>query len=148
MSTLVERVNAELKASMKARDKARTSALRMIRAAFIEEAKLGRGEVDDGRAVTILRRIKKQRLDAAAQYAAVGAEDRAAGERAEAAVADEFLPQQADEATTRAWVAEVIEELGASSMKDMGRVMGALSRRRGDQLDKALASRLVRETLS
>lgn len=147
MSTLVERVNAELKASMKARNKERTSALRMIRAAFIEEAKLGKGEVDDGRAVTILRRIKKQRLDAAEQYARAGADARAAGERAEAEVAEEFLPKLADEATTRAWVAAAIAEVGATSMKEMGRVMGTLRKAHGDQMDNSLASKLVREAL-
>jgi len=141
--TQVERVNAEMKSAMRARDKARTSALRMIRAAFIEAAKEGKGEVTDDRAQTILKRIRKQRLDAAKSYDAAGRAETAAGERAEAAVASEFLPQLADEATTLGWVREAIASSGATTKREIGRVMGALMRAHKAEIDAGLARRLI-----
>jgi uncharacterized protein YqeY len=147
-SSLVEKVNEEMKASMKARDKARTSALRMIRAAIIEESKAGKGEVTDDKVLAILRRIKKQRLEAAEQYEAGGREDLAAGERAEADIADEFLPQLADEATTRGWVKEAIAATGVSDPKQLGRIMGVLMKGHKAELDAGLARRIIEEELS
>ncbi len=147
-SSLVEKVNEEMKASMKARDKARTSALRMIRAAIIEESKAGKGEVTDDKVLAILRRIKKQRLEAAEQYEAGGREDLAAGEQAEADIADAFLPQIADEATTRGLVKEAIAATGVSDPKQLGRIMGVLMKGHKAELDAGLARRIIEEELS
>ena len=149
MALIADRVTAELKASMKARDKDRTGALRMVRAAFIEAAKEkgADGAVSDDKAVTLLRRLKKQRVEAAEQYAAGGREDLAVKERAEADIIDAFLPQLADEAQTRIWVEEAVAASGASSMKEMGKAMGALMRAHKADVDGGLARKILGEVL-
>jgi len=76
----------------------------MVRAAFIDAAKEGKGEVDDDRATSILRKLKKQRVEAAETYESAGRSDLAVKETAEAEMIEEFLPKLADEAQTRAWV--------------------------------------------
>ena len=141
--SLVEQVTAKMKDAMRARDKPRTSALRMIRAAFIDAAKEGKGEVTDDRARTILKRIRKQRLEAAKSYEDAGRPEQAASERAEAAIADEFLPSSADEATTLIWVREAIASSGATTRREMGKVMGALMRGHKAEVDAGLARRLI-----
>jgi len=146
-TNLVDQVTAEMKVAMKARDKERTSALRMIRAAFIDAAKEGKGEVTDDRAITILRKLKKQRVEAAEQYAAGGREDLAVKERAEAELIDGFLPKLADEAQTRIWVEEAVAASGAASMKEMGKAMGALMRVHKADVDGGLARRILGEVL-
>jgi len=149
VALIADRVTAELKASMKARDKDRTGALRMVRAAFIEAAKEkgADGAVSDDKAVTLLRRLKKQRVEAAEQYAAGGREDLAVKERAEADIIDAFLPQLADEAQTRIWVEEAVAASGASSMKEMGKAMGALMRAHKADVDGGLARKILGEVL-
>ncbi len=141
--SLVEQVTAKMKDAMRARDKPRTSALRMIRAAFIDAAKEGKGEVTDDRARTILKRIRKQRLEAAKSYEDAGRPEQAASERAEVAIADEFLPSLADEATTLGWVREAIAASGATTRREMGKVMGALMRGHKAEVDAGLARRLI-----
>lgn len=146
--SLVDEISSQMKTAMKAKDKDRLRALRGIRAALIEAMKAdGADTLPDDSAVAVMRRLAKQRQDAIGEYDKAGREDLAAGERSELAVIEEFLPKLADEATTRAWVDEAIARTGASSMSDMGRVMGALMGAHKDQLDGKLASRLVREAL-
>lgn len=146
---LVEQVSADIKAAMLAQDKARTTALRNIRAAFIEALKTdGAATLSDDAAVGVLRTLAKRRKESIDAYVGGGREDLASEERAELAVINGYLPQQADEATTRAWIADAIAEVGATSVKEMGKVMGALTKAHGDVVDKGLASRLVKELLS
>jgi uncharacterized protein YqeY len=146
--SIVDHVSSELKAAMKARDKLRTTALRGIRAALIEELKSGRGdEVGDDRALELIRRLAKQRKESIDAYEAGGREDLAEAERAELAVLEEFLPKLADEAQTRAWVQEAIEAAGATGLGDIGKVMGRLMGAHKGELDGGLANRLVRELL-
>lgn len=145
---LLEQVSADIKTAMLAKDAARTSALRNIRAAFIEALKAdGAQTLSDDAATGVLRTLAKRRKESIDAYVSGGREDLAADERAELAVINGYLPQQADEATTRAWISAAIAETGASSVKEMGKVMGALSKAHGDAVDKGLASRLVKELL-
>ena len=146
--SLVERVNAELKSAMKAKQKERTGALRMIRAGIIEAQKAGKGEVTDEVVVAMLRKMVKQRKDAAEQYVKGGRQDLADSELAEIVVIDEFLPKLADEAQTEAWVDEAIAASGATSKKEFGKAMGALMKAHKGEVDGGLARKLFMAKLA
>lgn len=146
---IVDTVSSQMKDAMKAKDKERLTALRGIRAALIEAMKADGSEtLSDDAAVEIMRRLAKQRKDSISEYDKAGRDDLADAERAELAVIEEYLPKLADEATTRAWVAEAIAATGASSMADMGKVMGKLMGAHKGELDGGLANRIVKEKLS
>ena len=142
-------VSTQIKEAMRARDKVRLTGLRGIRAALLQEAKKdGADSVSDETALVILRRLSKQRKESIDAYAKGGRTDLEEQERAELAVIETFLPQLADEATTRQWVQEAIEASGAQSMREMGMVMGRLMSAHKGDLDGGLANRIVRELLS
>ena len=142
-------ITTEMKIAMKARDKARTQGLRNIRAAFIAGAKeTGADSLSDEDCQTILRRLAKQRRESIEAYEQGGRDDLAADERSELTVIEGFLPQLADEATTRQWVTEAIAATGAESARDMGKVMGKLMAGHKGELDGKLANIIVREYLS
>lgn len=145
--TLPERLAADLKTSMLARDAARTTGLRMIRAAFIELEKEGKGAVTDERCLEALRRLKKQREDSIQSYVSAAREDLASVERAELAVIETYLPMLADEPTTLAWVREAITAAGATTAKEAGKVMGALMKAHKADIDAGLAKRLIEREL-
>ena len=145
---IIDDVTTQMKAAMRAKEADKLRALRGIRAAFIEEMKKdGRDSLSDEAAQTTLRRLAKQRRDSLETYTAAGRQDLADVEAAELAVIETFLPQLADEAQTRAWVAEAVAAAGATSMRDMGKVMGALMKARRGQVDGGLARKLVQEAL-
>jgi len=146
--SLIERVNEEMKAAMRARAKERLSALRFIRAGIIEEQKAGKGEVQDDTVVKLMRRMVKQRRDAAGSYREGGREDLATREEGEIAVIEEFLPKLADRETTRRWVDEAIQASGATSMGDLGKAMGLLMKVHRGEIDGGLARSLIQEALS
>jgi hypothetical protein len=145
--SLVEQVSAELKKAMLARDAPRTTGLRMIRAAFIELEKEGKGEVTDERALEALKRLKKQREDSISAYDGASRKDLADVERAELAVIEAFLPKLADEAQTLAWVKEAIAASGASGPKEMGKAMGALMKVHKADVDAGVARKLLEKEL-
>ena len=146
--SLLDDVSSQMKAAMKAQDKGRLSALRGIRAAFIEALKAdGRDSLPDEEAVAVMRRLAKQRVDSITEYDKAGRTDLADIERAELAVIEEFLPRLADAATTRTWVADAIAASGATGPGDMGKVMAALMAAHKGELDGKLANTLVRELL-
>ena len=99
-------------------------------------------------AMAVLRRERKQRLEAAEAYDKAGQDDRAARERADLPVIEEFLPAPLSEQELAALVNAVIADTGAETMKDMGRVMGLVSERSGGRVDGRVASALVRDRLS
>jgi uncharacterized protein YqeY len=137
---------------MKAGDKERTAALRQISAKIkdrdIEERTSGKAIPDDELVVSVLQKMAKQRRESIELYESGGRQELADKERAELSVIEEFLPQMMDEAATRAAIAAIKAETGASTMKDMGSVMAALKARHGALLDGKLASTLVKEALS
>ena len=138
-----------MKAAQKARDTAQLTALRNIRAALLLEMKKdGSATLDDTIATAVLRRLAKQREESIEAFASAGRSDRADAERAEKAVIETFLPRLADEATTRAWLHAAIAETGATSARDLGRVMGALMKAHRDDVDGALARKLASELLA
>lgn len=146
---LVDQINDQLKTAMKAQDKLRLSALRSIRAAFINAMKeTGADSLPDESAVELLRRLGKQRQDSISEYGKAGRQDLVDQEQAELVIIEEFLPKLADEATTRAWVADAVARSGAKGAADMGKVMGLLMAAHKAELDGKLANRLVREALA
>ena len=125
---LTEQIAADLTAAMKAREEPRLSTLRMLKAELQKfQADKGRSyEITDEDAQGIIRRLIKQRRDAAEQYRSGGAEDRAKAELAEVEILNPYLPAQMDDATLDALVAEAAKEAGASSPRDMGKLMKVL----------------------
>jgi hypothetical protein len=145
---LVETVTAQMKDAMKAKDAARLAALRNIRAAFLVEMKKDGSEtLEDAVAVSVLRKLAKQRQESIDAFAQAQRPERVAEERAELGVIEEFLPRLADEATTRRWVEEAIAASGAKSAKEIGKVMGALMKAHKGDVDGDLARRLAAERL-
>ena len=145
---LVERVSEQMKVAQKARDTAQLSALRNVRAALLNEMKRdGSPTLDDAVATSVLRRLAKQREESIEAFAAAGRSDRADAERAEKVVIESFLPRLADEATTRGWVQAAIAETGASSAREVGKVIGAVMKVHRDDVDGALVRKLAGDLL-
>ncbi len=142
-------ISAQLKDAMRARDKTRLTALRSIRAAFLSATKEdGSTTLADEACLPLLRKLAKQRQESITAFSDAGRSERAEDERAELSVIEEFLPSLADEATTRRWLEEAIASTGASSAKDVGRLMGALMKDHKGELDGRLANRIARELLA
>jgi uncharacterized protein YqeY len=146
---IVEDVTSQLKSAMKAKDQRRLSALRSMRTAFLNEMKKdGSDSVSDEVCETLMRKIEKQRKESIDAFVKGDRPEMAEAERAELAVIQEFLPQLADEAQTRAWVEEAVAQTGATEAKDMGKVMGALMKAHKADIDGNLARGIVQELLS
>ena len=145
-------IKAETITAMKAKDKDRTAALRLIAAKVkdrdIEQRISSKDIDDDAMVIEVLQKMGKQRKESIAMYRDGGREELAAKEEAELAVIDEFLPRQMDDAETRAAIETIKADTGASSVKDMGKVMAALKERHGARLDMTRASALVKESLA
>ena len=145
---LVETVTAQMKDAMKAKDAARLGALRNIRAAFLTEMKKDGSEtLDDAVSINVLRKLAKQRQESIDAFTQAKRPERVAEERAELGVIEEFLPRLADETTTRGWVEAAIAASGASSAKELGKVMGALMKAHKGDVDGDLARRIATERL-
>ena len=149
---LREKIQSETVTSMKAKDKERTAALRLIGAKIKDrdiELRTADTKPDDDAMVTdVLMKMAKQRRESIEMYEDGGRTELAEKEKAELAVIEEFLPQQMSDDETRAAIAQIKADLGAEGMKDMGRVMGELKARHGATLDMSKASGLVKEALS
>ena len=146
---LTEQIIADLTASMKSQDAARTSTLRMVKAAMMNR-KIEKGaELDDEEMSKLLRSLVKQRRDSVEQYEKAGRQDLAAKEQAEIVVIESYLPQAATEDEIQRAVAGAIAETGASSMKDMGKVMKATQTALvGKNADGKLVSEIVKSKLA
>lgn len=146
--SIFDQVSEQLKDAMRAKDKDRLNGLRGIRASFIEAVKVdGSTTLPDEKAIEILRRLAKQRKESVEAYTAGARPDLVAEENKELAVIEAFLPQVADEATTRGWVEAAIAESGATSSRDIGKVMGVLMAGHKSELDGKIANKIVRELL-
>jgi len=139
-------------AAMKAGDKPRVAALRLMLAKVkdrdIELRTADKLPDDDTLVIEVLQKLAKQRRESIELFEQGGRADRAEAEKAELAVIEEFLPAQMSEADMQAAIDAIKAELGANSMKDMGRVMGELKARHGSELDMSKASALVKAALS
>jgi len=148
---MLDRLQTELKASMLAKDTARTMVLRMAITAYKNEAVAKglspQGTLAEADAVAVLKRLVKSREDSVEQFTKAGFPDRAAVEQAEIEVLKTFLPAMLEGATLEAAVREAIQAAGAQSRKDMGAVMKALQARHGAAYDGRTASQLVQSML-
>jgi len=136
-------------AAMKAKDAARTSTLRMMKAAIMNREKEGGGEATDEDVLKLLRSQLKQRRDSVEQYQKAGRQELVDKETAEIAVIETYLPQAASEAEIEQAVSEAIAETGATSMKDMGAVMKAvMPKLAGKNADGRAVSETVKKKLA
>ncbi len=147
-----ETLKAAQIAAMKGGDKPRLGAIRLILAKLKDrDIELRTAKVlpeDNATVIEVLQKMVKQRRESIMVYRQGGREELAAVEEAELAVIDEFLPQQLSEDETRTVIAAIKGELGASSLKDMGKVMAELKARHGSELDMSKASALVKAALA
>jgi uncharacterized protein YqeY len=147
MSVLAE-VQESVKAAMKAGDKRKVAALRMVVCELQNEAKRTRTELDESAELAVLRREVKKRRESMEAFRAGGREDLALFEEYAATLIEGLLPKQMDEAEVSALIDRVIDETGAGSARDMGKVMSAVMAQGGARVDGKVASRLVKERLS
>lgn len=147
---IFDQISEDIKAAMKARNKVRLDTLRNIKKVFLE-AKTAPGANDtleDADALKIIQKLAKQGRETAQTYVANNRQDLADGELAQVAVLEEYLPKALSEAEIEAEVRKIIAETGASSMKDMGRVMGAASKQMAGHADGRLISEIVKRLLA
>ncbi|EHN12733.1 hypothetical protein PAI11_04270 [Patulibacter medicamentivorans] len=140
--SITEQVKSDVTTAMKAGDRARVQALRLLLSELQKDAKEGKGDE-----IAVLRRERKRRLESAETYKDAGRGELEAGERAEAELIDGYLPQELSDDDLRARVAAAVAESGASSPKDMGAVMKLVMASVGGQADGKRVSALVREAL-
>ncbi|HXW71739.1 MAG TPA: GatB/YqeY domain-containing protein [Methylocella sp.] len=146
-----EKFSNELKAAMKAADKRRVGTIRMIMAALKDKDIELRGQgktVAEDDILALLQKMVKSRKESLEIYEKAGRSDLATQESEEIAIIEEFLPSQMSEAEVAEAIGKAIAETGASSIKDMGRVVGALKGKYAGRMDIAKASALVRTRLS
>jgi len=146
-----QRFTEAMKEAMKAGDKRRLSTARMILAALkdkdIEARGAGKGQASEEEILGLLQKMIKQRQESIAIYDQAGRKELADQEREEVAIIQSFLPRQMDEGEARAAIEAAIAETGAASMKDMGKVIGALRGKYAGRMDFGKASALVKELL-
>ncbi len=143
-----DRLAAETKAALKAQNKARLSALRLISAALQQADIAAKAPIADQDIPALLQKMIKQRRESLAIYEKAGRAEQAQQEATEIAVIEEFLPKQMTEAEAKAAIAAVVKEVGAATPKEMGKVMGLLKERHAGRMDFGKASAQVKELLS
>jgi len=145
-------INNAVKDAMKAREEKRVSTLRMVNAAIknadIEARGQGKDPLDDGAVLGLLQKMIKQRQESVELYDKGGRPELAAAERNEIEIISSYLPKQMSDAEMTAAIEAAIIETGAASMKDMGKVVGALRGRYAGQMDFGKASGKVKELLN
>lgn len=151
--TLRERINTGLKTAMREKDAARLSTLRLINAAIKDQDINARGEgkadgVDEAAVLAILGKMVKQRHESARAYEEGGRLELAEKERGEIGVIEEFLPRQLDDGEVDTAIAAAISETGATSIRDMGRVMGVLKAKYTGQMDFGAVGPMVKDRLA
>lgn len=147
---LFDKVSGDIKTAMLARDKVRLEALRGIKKEFLEAktAKGGDGELSDDAALKILAKMVKQRKESASIYTEQNREDLAGEELAQAAIIEEYLPKQLSEEELTAALKEIIARVGATSAKEMGKVMGTATKELAGKAEAKAISAKVRELLA
>ena len=147
---LFDRVSEDIKAAMKARDAKRLDALRGIKKEFLEAktAKGSNGELSDEQATKILAKMIKQRKESAEIYTSQSRPELAAEEMAQAAVIEEYMPKQLTDGELTAALRDIIARVGATSTKEMGKVMGVASKELAGRAEGRAISAKVKELLS
>ena len=151
--TLREKINEKLNTALKNKNKTLVSTLRLILAAIKERDIANRTsgkkeEVKDQEIIKVLQKMKKQRQDSADLYKKGGREELLKAEEEEIKIIDTFLPKQLSEEETKKICKETIESLGASNIKDMGKIMGSLKQKYSDSMDFSKVNLIVKGLLS
>ena len=148
MSALKARVTNDMKLAMKAKDKAALKAVRMILGAIKQREVDERIELDDAQVLTVIQKMVKQRKDSISQFKDAGRTDLVDVEEAELVIINNYMPAQLSEAEVSAAVDKAIADSGASSMQDMGKLMGLLKSQLDGKADMGAVSGLIRSKLS
>lgn len=148
--TLEQQIQEDIKAAMKAKDPVATAATRAIKGEILlfKTSEGGSKEVSDGDILKMIQKLIKQRKESAEQFVAAGRQELADNELAEAAVMEKYLPKQLSEAEVEEKVKAIIAEVGATSIKDMGKVMGAANKALAGQSDGRTISTVVKRLLA
>jgi len=145
--SLKTRLTDDMKTAMRAGDKSRLGVIRLINAAIKQREVDERIELDDAQVLSVLEKMLKQRKDSVKQYDDAGRQDLADAERAEMTVIEAYLPAQLSEAEVDALLEAAVSETGASSMRDMGKVMALLKERAAGRADMAVLSQKLKARL-
>ena len=148
--TLEQQIQEDIKAAMKAHDAVATAATRAIKGEILlfKTSEGGSKEVSDGDILKMIQKLIKQRKESAEQFVAAGRQELADNELAEAAIMEKYLPKQLSEAEVEEKVKAIIAEVGATSIKDMGKVMGAANKALAGQSDGRTISTVVKRLLA
>jgi len=146
--SLSERLNEDMKLAMKSQDKFKLTVIRMVRAAIKNIEIDQRKTLDDQEVLDVLSREIKQRKDSLQEFEKAGRDDLAVTVKAEIEILMEYLPQQLSEEEVKAIVQQTIQEVGASSKADMGKVMGALMPKVKGRADGKIVNQAVQQLLS
>lgn len=147
--SLTDRINDDIKSAMKNREQDKLAALRDIKSKLLLEMTKGSdAEVSEAVELKILNKLYKQRIETAELYDGQGRDDLASEERSQAEVIKAYLPEPLSEDDIRTTVQEIIAQVGASSMADMGKVMGMATQKFAGRADGKVVSGIVRELLS
>ena len=151
--SLREKISEQLNAALKSKNKTLVTTLRLVLAAIRERDIANRTRkkkdvVNDVEIIKVLRKMTKQRQDSVALYKKGGRQELSEAEEAEIKIIDSFLPKQFDEDETKKICKEIIESLGASSIKDMGKIMGSLKQKYSDSIDFSKANTIIKGLLS
>jgi uncharacterized protein YqeY len=145
---LKQRIQDDVKAAMKAREKQRLGTLRLITAAIKQREVDERIELNDDQVLAILEKMIKQRRDSIAQYQQAGRDELAAQEQSEIEIIQDYMPEGLSTEEINSLIEEAIASSGASAMKDMGKVMGQLKPKMQGRADMGQVSALVKQKLS
>ena len=148
MSDLKQQITNDMKAAMKAKDKDGLKAVRMILGAIKQKEVDDRIELDDTQVLAVIQKMVKQRKDSIAQFTDGGRMDLVEVEQAELAILNNYMPAQLSETEIAAAVDKAIADSGASSMQDMGKLMGLLKAQLDGKADMGSVSALIRSKLS
>ena len=145
---LIEKINADIKIAMLAREKEKLQALRDIKSKFILETTSGNGNLSDAKAIAIIIKLYKQRIDTYNLYIKEGRQDLAQEEKFQADVINSYMPEMMSEQEIKIEVLTVISETGASGIQDMGKVMGILSKKLSGKADGKIIAHTVKLLLN
>jgi uncharacterized protein YqeY len=148
MSELKNRITDDMKSAMKARDKESTRATRMILEAIKQKEVDDRTVLDDSQVITVINKMVKQRKDSISQFTDAGREDLVKVENDELAILNTYMPKQLSDEEIVLFVDKAINDLGASSMQDMGKLMGILKGQLDGKVDMGAVSQLIKAKLS
>ena len=148
MSELKKRITDDMKSAMKAKDRQALKAVRMILEAIKQKEIDERIELNDAQVMTVIQKMVKQRKDSISQFSDAGRTDLVEIEEAELEIINNYMPEQLSDEEVESVVDRAINDSGANSMKDMGKLMGMLKAQLQGEADMSLVSQLIKSRLS